>query len=211
MKTISVNLYSFSELSESAKQKARDKYREWSDYFYADFVIEDAKNIADILGIEFDTRSVPLMNGKTRSEPVVYYSGFYHQGSGASFAGSYKYKKGAKKAILKYAPQDSELHRIADELQAIQKRNFYSLRASISQSGRDCHEYSMSVDCSNWLDDYREISDSDCEDVLELMRDFARWIYSQLQAEYEYRMSDECIDETLEANEYEFLEDGTIQ
>ena len=210
MKTIQVNLYSFSELSDSAKEKARDKYREWSDDFEADFVMDDAKNIADILGIEFDTRSVPLMNGKTRSEPEIYYSGFYQQGSGASFAGCYSYKKGSKKAIREYAPKDAELHRIADELQAIQKRNFYSLRAAISQSGIYCHEYTMSVSCSNWIDDYRDISDSDCEDILELMRDFARWIYSQLEKEYEYRMSDEHIDDMLEANEYEFLEDGSM-
>lgn len=77
MKTIEVKIYQFSELSEDAKDKARDKMREFNDEFDADFVIDDANNIAEILGIEFDTRSIPLMNGKTRQEPKIYWSGFY--------------------------------------------------------------------------------------------------------------------------------------
>jgi hypothetical protein len=44
--------------------------------------------------------------------------------------------------------------------------------------------------------------------VTQCMRDFADWIYDQLRKEYEYQMSDEQVDETLIANEYEFDEDG---
>ena len=42
------------------------------------------------------------------------------------------------------------------------------------------------------------------------MRDFAQWIYDGLEAEYEYRQSDEVIDEAMIANEYEFTEDGEL-
>ena len=40
------------------------------------------------------------------------------------------------------------------------------------------------------------------------MRDFAQWIYDSLEKEYEYQMSDEFVTENIEANEYEFDEEG---
>jgi len=36
-----------------------------------------------------------------------------------------------------------------------------------------------------------------------------RWIYRQLEAEYTYRMSDEAIDEDIEANDYLFTVEGS--
>lgn len=40
------------------------------------------------------------------------------------------------------------------------------------------------------------------------MREFADWIYSRLEAEYEYQNADEQVDESIRINEYEFAEDG---
>jgi hypothetical protein len=40
------------------------------------------------------------------------------------------------------------------------------------------------------------------------MRDFADWIYSQLEKEYEWQNADEQVDDTIRANAYEFDEDG---
>ena len=37
---------------------------------------------------------------------------------------------------------------------------------------------------------------------------FMQWMYRQLEAEYDYRNSDEQIDKSITANEYEFTEDG---
>jgi predicted DNA-binding protein len=36
------------------------------------------------------------------------------------------------------------------------------------------------------------------------MRDFADWIYKGLEAEYDYRLSDENIDERIGDGEYQF-------
>ncbi len=208
--TTTRTLYTFDELREDAKEKARDRWREWvSQDFDGEFVIEDATRIADILGIDLDTRSVKLMNGTYRHDPLIHWSGFSSQGDGASFEGTYRYKKGAAKAIREYAPQDSELHGIADRLQAIQARHLYSIRARISTSGRYCHEYTMSADCTSLLDD-RAIDDRTTDDTLDEMRDFARWIYRRLRDEYEYTLSDEAIDAEIEVNEREFTEDGTL-
>ena len=49
----------------------------------------------------------------------------------------------------------------------------------------------------------------DAEDtVIEALRDLARWLYRQLEREYDYLSSDEAIDETIVANAYTFTKSG---
>lgn len=45
--------------------------------------------------------------------------------------------------------------------------------------------------------------------VIEALRDLARWLYRQLEREYDYLTSDEAVDEAILANEYSFTVDGT--
>lgn len=118
---------------------------------------------------------------------------------GSSFVGTYRYAKGALKKIKAYAPQDEELHRIAKALQAVQARHFYMLRAKI-ESVRDC---SIRVSVEHADDPYRDIGDAE-DDVRELMNDFNDWMFKRLQDEYEYLTSDEAVEESIIANEYEF-------
>lgn len=70
---------------------------------------------------------------------------FLLSGDGACFEGLYHYQPGAAQHIRKHAPQDEALHRIADELQAIQQRNLWQLQADIQHQGRYYHEYSMHI------------------------------------------------------------------
>lgn len=204
-------LFTFDELSDEAKEKAREWWRECEaqDWRGAEFVIEDAKEVARILGIEFDTRPVKLMGGGTRHDPIVYYSGFWSQGDGACFEGSYSYAKGASKAIREYAPQDRTLHAIADGLQRVQKDHFYKLCARMTHRGYYYHSGCTSVDVGDERDSYRDIGESEAL-IKDSMRDFADWIYSRLRDEYEYTMSEEHVDEAIMANEYEFDESGWI-
>jgi len=44
--------------------------------------------------------------------------------------------------------------------------------------------------------------------VTEALRDLARWLYRQLESEYEHLTSDEAIDESIAANDYSFTEAG---
>ena len=49
----------------------------------------------------------------------------------------------------------------------------------------------------------------DAEEILtEALRDMARWLYRQLQAEYDHLTSKEAIEEGIIANEYTFTEGG---
>lgn len=203
MRIVEQEVFQFSELDEEAKEKARGWYRQFifQDSGDWDFVFCDVIKVAEILGIEIDTR-------RGSKEPTIYFSGFWSQGDGACFEGSYRYANGATKKIREYAPQDKELHRIADELQDIQRRNFYKLGARATHRGYYSHSGCMIVEVWHDDDPYRDIGDA--EDVVtQCLRDFADWIYAQLQAEYEYRVSDEVVDESIVSNGYEFNEDGT--
>lgn len=48
----------------------------------------------------------------------------------------------------------------------------------------------------------------DSDDLRECLADFSRWIYRNLEKEYDYQNSDEAVEEAIIANEYEFTEDG---
>jgi len=44
--------------------------------------------------------------------------------------------------------------------------------------------------------------------VTEALRDLARWLYRQLEGEYDFLTSDAVVDESIIANEYTFTNDG---
>ncbi len=207
---IEITVYKIDELSDAAKEAARAWYRESClDYEWYDFVYEDFETICGILGVTLATSPVRLYGGGTRDKPQIYWSGFSFQGDGASFSGRYCYVRGASKAIRAHAPKDAELHRIADELQAVQKRNFFQINASIAQRGRYCHEYSMAIEVERDSPTWQPMTDGAEETVTEAMRDLARWLYRQLRSEYEHQTSDETVDEILAVNEWAFTADGS--
>ena len=206
---VEITVYTIDELSDAAKEAARAWYRESClDYEWYDFVYEDFQTICGILGVTLRTSPVRLYGGGTRDKPHLWWTGFWSQGDGASFEGSYSHAKGAARAIRAHAPKDDELHRIADALQAAQKRNFYSLHSTIRQQGRYYHEYTMSIDVERDSPTWQPPTDDAEDTTIEAMRDLARWLYGQLRAEYEHLTSDEAIDETLAANETTFTASG---
>lgn len=218
MRTIKVKLYTFDELSDKAKETAREWFRECESQFFGSHgeIWEPAETAAKLLGITFADRSVSLYGGGTRIEPDIRYSGFSSQGDGASFVGSYAYHKGSSKAVRAEFGGDStstlELYRIADELTELQKKLRYRLTADITQDGRYVHEQTMSLEVTgpeHLSDSKSETFASEVEtELLELMRAFARWIYRGLMEEYDYQLEDAQVDGAILANEYEFTENG---
>lgn len=195
MRTITqeITLYTYDELSDDAKGRVR----EWADTFEfeAEWILDDFKTIASMMGFYDITPR---------------YSGFWSQGDGASFTGHYDYAKGAANAVREYAPQDAELARIVDGLQALQKRNFYQLRASLTLGPRPnyyAHENTISIGVERgdaWA------SDEVQTEFAELARDLMRWLYRALERGYDNCNSDEYLSEHCAANEYEFTADGRI-
>jgi hypothetical protein len=201
--TIETTVYNFEELSPKGKECARNWWRECEQQEYSAMLeYDDFVTVGALLGICFKTGD--------HSKPKIYWSGFSSQGDGASFVGSYTYAKGALAAIKSYAPKDAELARIASELQALQAHNFYRLAAYMTQ-GMGSNFYSHSGTMAVHVEDSantRPIKRGTDDAMRRLMRDFADWIYNQLEADYEWRMADEQVDETILANEYTFSETG---
>lgn len=179
------------ELTPQDQQRAYENFPildDWWDFTY-DHIVEQAT----LLGITIETKTVRLMSGATREDPAIYFSGFYHQGSGSCFNGTYRYAKGAPKAVT------PSLAQVAKDLQAIQKKNFYGLEATIK--AKDNY---ISIQPFK-RDDY-----ADCDELEEALNDFNAWIYKTLQDEYEYLSSFEQFLETCEANDYNFDENGKL-
>lgn len=199
MRTVKHKIYSFSELSEESKEKAISNVRDNENYLSYDWwdsVYEDFRQIAKITGIYIAD---------------IYFSGFSSQGDGACFTGAYAYKSGALKELKKYAPKDEKLHAIVKSLQEVQSKYFYKLSAQITHNGRYYHSNSVSIDVLHenenvtlpYTKNYRDDTGID-----EALRGLMEWLYSTLEKEYDYLMSDEAVIEHVEANELEFWGTG---
>ena len=66
----------------------------------------------------------------------------------------------------------------------------------------------MSVDVTRDSPIWQSPTEDAEETVTEALRDLARWLYRQLEREYDYLTSDEAVDEAIVANEYSFTVDG---
>jgi hypothetical protein len=194
MEQHTITTYSFNELPEDTQEKAIEGLYDLNTHYdWWENVYEDAKTIAALMGIDITN---------------IYFSGFSSQGDGACFEGSYEYKKGSVKAIKEYAPVDKELHRIAEAFQDIQRPNFYQVTSTIKHSGHYYHQHCTDISTGR-LDDVAW-TDAAEDDMPEVLRDFMHWIYRTLEKEHEYLTGEEAIKETIEANAYEFTENGDL-
>lgn len=159
-----------------------EKHRHWNvdgvDWW--DAVYEDAKHMGALMGIE-------VLD--------IEFSGFWHQGDGCSFYGMYRYAPDAVSAIKSEAPEDKELHALAERLTLLQVESRLlgeeTFSCRIGQTGR---YWTMYIDFSWDLE-------VDLEDeFLKVFKDFASWIYKSLENEYEYLTSDEQVIEALLIN-----------
>lgn len=226
--TTETTVYTFAELSDKAKEKARDWYREASqgDTYFSEHVIEDAVRIGELFGLTIDTETHTSIGGyetidgetkwnpskkKTWTSPAVHFSGFSSQGDGASFEGTYEYKPGGLAVVMDYAPQDKKLHDIVATLENIGLGVCFDITTSGSYSHSGCMSFELrdQYDTEGELINVEEMFSRDTiEQAQEALKAFADWIYENLEAEYNYQNSAEYIDETIEANEYEFTEHG---
>jgi hypothetical protein len=131
--TIEVKLFKYDELTNKAKEKALDWYREASqhDNFW-DYSYDDFKEVAARLGFDIGTRTENWYNTGTKKSgttqrDTIYFSGFSSQGDGACFEGtwqphpplensSHKTFPTFLEAIKDHAPKDEVLHGIAIQL-----------------------------------------------------------------------------------------------
>lgn len=208
MRTIETNVYKFDELSDSAKEKARDWYRQFvfTESHDWEFTFNEIVEIAAIIGIVITHKS----NNPNASykEPCIYFSGFSNQGDGANFLGNYSYAKGAVSTIKKNYPYDSHLISITENLQALQSKNFYGIECKITPTRRYFSiETETKITFPNNSPSWETVDNVD-NNIRVIFREFCSWIYEQLEQEYYYQNSDEVIDECMAASDYEFTIEG---
>lgn len=121
----------------------------------------------------------------------IFFSGFSSQGDGASFTATGDVEKLVEKKYRKYIDT-----------------------ITFTKSGHYEHEYAMSINIDYTDEPTGKIQSIEFEnlekELLEDARSEARAIYKRLEKEYYYLISDDAIIETIQANDYDFTEDGKI-
>ena len=192
-------VYRVDELESQGRARAREWYRVQAlDPDWHEAVFDDFTAICELLGVALATDAVPLMGGGHRRKPRIHFSGFCSQGDGACFEGRYAYRRAAVAEVRRHAPEDAELHRIADALQAVQRKNFFQLRAEVGHHGRYLHELTMEITVELDSSSGQDVMAEDRATVTEALRDLARWLYRQLRREYEYLTSDNFVTDRQE-------------
>lgn len=209
--------FKFDELEDKAKDRVREKYRvDGHDPDWYEFVIEDAVHHGALMGIEISkTHHAPTRPGRKGYETAdIFFSGFCCQGDGASFRGEYGFKPDAVEKITAET-KDEELLRIAQELTLIsvtrKLQALSSFSVSVTTSGSYSHSNTMRIELNFDEDDREDVEPSVEEleaEVLQLMRDFADWIYKRLDDENDYLNSDEYVDAQLNEINDVYDEDG---
>lgn len=224
--------FKFDQLSDRAKERARDNYREgYPDHDWWDSVYDDAVTIAEMMGIEIFDKPVGTKAG-IHTEPEIYFSGFHSQGDGASFSGRWTPIKDpihSLNRVMAHAPQDKALHSLAFDLALLSEgcnelipdayvatfvssghclnSGSVSFNVDLPLPDNVSEDNELQVMVHNALRKARGLDYDTFEDRIKLnLRGFMDWIYGQLRAEHDFLTSDENVDGYL--TELTFDEDG---
>lgn len=210
MRTIRTKVYKFNELSQTAKDKAIEKLHDINtDWSWWDFVYEDFTTFCSEVGIEVDKINFALS---------------YSQGDGSAFRADIdlpKLIKAIKNQSWKnnYPNETIEFDTVTPNIERIVK-----LINSGKIDGKAWIEQSNRGTDSKLVNEYGFIQSGLCitpvrvqselDNLIELLEDVTKtlnkWLFKNLQNDLEYRCGKEAIIETIEANEYEFYQDGTL-
>ena len=158
-------------------------------------------------------------------DPDIEFSGFWSQGDGASFTASSVPKPHTDAAVMEAWNQLVWAAALIGETISEEPEGLaYGSVRRIDH--RYSHENTVSVDwywdappyanyetiegLEPFVDSLNRAVEAYFEDLERVVRDLCCEIYRNLEKEYEYLTSDETVEDTLEANEYEFDEEGEI-
>ena len=176
-----VNVFLFSELSESAQEKAVNDYRDrMNNYDIMDYEQEIEKTAEKIERILYDKVEI----GEKR---------------GRAFAFIYNNYIEPNLTFKKYWNHEYDKHRVSN-----------CIREFACPFTGMCYDYILMDAWEEWKTEYKEYLGTEYEPnvdrFVELLREHKE---KELEQEYEYVTGFDYISETLDANGYEFLEDGT--
>ena len=197
MKQVTINAFTFNELSEKIKDKVRDKY--FQDTFDIDMFV-------------YDCRQRAIENGWTIENDGLVFDLSYCQGDGLSFTGELSTQK-IKEIVKEVLGRGKEktiqffVDQIIFSINSTSNRGRYPNATNYQVNLTD----NYNIDC--WVDKYSNI-----QDALEKIRNIAANDYVNLCNKlknygyecYEGTQTDSHINELCELNDYMFLENGTM-
>lgn len=207
MKTIHLKLYCLNELEADAREKALDHYRDLNTCFdWYNFLFDDFAAVCKTLGISVDTKS-------------IHFSGFYSQGDGSAFEATAYLPALAegieKQAWRDYAPQlELDLPSCPTDRRVLKLMESEALDLSprIRQPNRSYYVSAELNEQLPWNNHKRDRIEAELEKTENWLSEVAvqlnRYLYGNLQDEYEYQTADEQVAATIEANDYHFTADG---
>lgn len=205
MKTRTIEIFSFDELSDSAKERARYWFRS-GDEFDPEFIRDEFVELLTATGF--------LITEPRYDRAIFWNTNPIEAAFNASWSAS-RVDVPACAKLCADRPNDKETHRIVATLIGLATR--FPDATGTAECGTNINQ---SAEYDTGITD--DTSDAECNAVLarqhetdayaefaELVRDLAHEFAKAVNAEYEYQNSDDCVDENIRANDYEFLSDGT--
>lgn len=224
MRTVRTKVFKFDELDTKAQDKVIDRMSDINtDYGYWDRTYESFETLCAFFGVSINRDQPNNPNAKGRIQ--MYFSGFYHQGQGSAFNAyvdvckfveavkGETWKQEFPKVNLSFYKVTPNIERVCKLIAAGKVDGDCAIECANRETSVKLHfDYSpwstsnLSYDFTrvkSAIDDLRDLLD---DGVNELNSTLFKW----LRDEYEYLSSREAIIETIKANEYEFLKDGSI-
>lgn len=202
--TITKNVYTYDELSESAKQKVKDWYLPMRNDDFSYYVNHNVKYLFDDADV-----NVQYSLGYCQGDGLNIYGKVYAEDIFNALAKSDKYTILEKYAdVMTDAEQDTILYYagLCNDIELPYNRHYcYCLADYINFADDWC-------DSLEW-EDYENIDVVTIHKFENLVQDIFNTLCSDYENggyEYLYEINDEEMQETCEANEWEFYEDGTI-
>lgn len=189
-------IYNYQDLlqNEELKQKVLEKHRyinvDNEDWY--NFIIDKWKFKLEELGF---------------TNPEIFYTGFCSQGDGASFTSDIDIELAAQKSELFTDKEINLLYTLW---------NYGLIEAGIRRTTH--HYYHENTTTLKYYDGQLQASWTHIQKVIDILWDYSektrydlsKEIYRDLENEYDYLTSESVILETIQINDYEFYEDGSI-
>lgn len=208
MKTITLKLYSFSELDKASKEKALTTYRDLNvDFDWWDDEFEDFMELCSYMGIA-------VIKDKIK------FRGFYSQGDGSSFSAMVDIPKlimaVANQSWKDYAPLQEFVFIVPQIDRRVMALVAKGLLPGEPQMISRTRQYGVVTDLgiSEVIKDGKTHDNifEELDKLEEWPRSIAeilnRYLYKSLENRYEFLTSDTAIKESILANEYMFTADG---
>jgi hypothetical protein len=211
MRTLEINIYQFNELSEAAKERARQWYLNLEDF---SFVYHEAHKTVKEFNDLFDTRegSRSWLDISTNyiEDNILNLSG---QRLRTYILNNYSHKLFKKKYLgssnlSEVKPKYHKMRTIREVKQGANKGLFSSYYYSNIQTSNSCVLTGVCYDDDILQPIYDFIEKPNETTFEDLLNECIESLRISIENEIEYLQSDESVDETIEINGYEFDEEG---